>query len=84
MNRRPFRNPRATATPTADSLTAALADLAAARAQADALRRLVAAREEGASALSTAEWRLHLALRRVEALGGLRGAEGSESPLDAA
>ncbi len=69
MNRRPFRNPRATATP--DTLTAAmaaLADLEEARSVERAIRTLVAERKEGASALSTAQWRLHLALRRVDRL----------------
>ncbi len=66
MTRRPFRNPRATATP--DSLTAALADLATARAHADALRRLVTEGAEGASALHTAEYRVNGALERVDRL----------------
>ena len=65
-------------------LAAALAELEEARSTERAVRTLVAERKEGASALSTAEWRLHLALRRVERLGGLRGAEGSEQPPDAA
>ncbi len=80
----PFRSPRTAGTGTDDQLTAALAGLEEARSIERAVRTLVAERKEGASALSTAEWRLHLALRRVERLGGLRGAEGSESPLDAA
>jgi len=65
-------------------LAAALAELEEARSTERAVRTLVAERKEGASALSTAEWRLHLALRRVGRLGGLRGAEGSEQPPDAA
>jgi len=65
-------------------LAAALAELEEARSTERAVRTLVAERKEGAAALSTAEWRLHLALRRVERLGGLRGAEGSEQPPDAA
>ena len=67
MNRRPFRNPRATATP-ADTLTAALADLAQARTTERAVRALVAEQADGAAALSTAEYRVHLALRRVDRL----------------
>ena len=66
MTRRPFRSPRATATP--DSLTAALADLAEARSVERAVRALVAEGEEGAAALSTAEYRVHLALARVDRL----------------
>ncbi len=82
MTRRPFRGPRATTRP--DTLTAALADLEEARSTERAIRTLVAERKEGAATLHAAEYRLNGALRRVEALGGLRGAEGSESPLDAA
>jgi len=67
MNRRPFRNPRATATP-ADSLTAALAALAEARSVERAVRALVAEQTDGAAALSTAQWKLHLALARVDRL----------------
>jgi len=49
-------------------LTTALADLATARADADALRRLVAEGAEGASALHTAEYRVNGALERVDRL----------------
>ena len=66
MNRRPFRNPRATATP--DTLTAAMAALAEARSVERAVRALVAERKEGASALALAEYRVHLALERVDRL----------------
>ncbi len=73
MTRRPFRSPRA-ATP-ADSLAAALADLEEARSVERAIRTLVAERKEGASALSTAEYRLHCALNRVQSLGGMKPPE---------
>jgi len=69
MNRRPFRNPRATATP--DTLTAAmaaLADLEEARSVVRAIRTLVAEHQEGASALAMAEYRVNGALRRVDRL----------------
>ena len=80
----PFRSPRTAGTATDDQLTAALAQLEEARSVVRALRILVSQQKEGASALHAAEYRLNGALRRVEAVGGLRGAEGSESPLDAA
>ena len=66
MTRRPFRSPRAS-TPS-DTLTAALSDVATARTTERAVRALVAEGEEGAAALSTAEYRVHLALRRVDRL----------------
>lgn len=62
----PFRSPRATAPP--DTLTAALADLEEARSVERAIRTLVAERKEGAAALALAEYRVHLALRRVDRL----------------
>lgn len=65
-------------------LAAALAALEEARSIERAIRTLVAEGKEGASALSTAEYRVNGALRRVERLGGLRGAEGAEQPPDAA
>ncbi len=74
MTRLPFRSPRATTTRT-DTLTAALADLEAARSVERAVRTLVAERKEGASALSTAEYRLHCALNRVQSLGGMKPPE---------
>ncbi|MDQ3342186.1 MAG: hypothetical protein M3524_01215 [Actinomycetota bacterium] len=55
MTRRPFRSPRAPTTRTDDTLAAALADLAAARAHADALRRLVAEGDEGAASSASAD-----------------------------
>ncbi len=60
MTRRPFRSPRAATPP--DTLTAALADLEEARSVERAVRALVAEQADGAAALSTAQWRLHLAL----------------------
>ncbi len=66
MTRRPFRSPRAATPP--DTLTAALADLATARTIERAIRTLVAEGEEGAAALALAEYRVHLALRRVDRL----------------
>ena len=66
MNRRPIRNPRATATP--DTLATAMADLAEARSVERAVRALVAERKEGASALALAEYRVNGALRRVDRL----------------
>ena len=66
MTRRPFRSPRPPTPP--DTLAAALADLATARAHADALRRLVTEGAEGAAALHTAEYRVNGALERVNRL----------------
>jgi len=71
----PFRSPRTAATGTDDQLTAALAQLEEARSVVRALRILVSQQKEGASALHAAEYRLHCALNRVEALGGMRPRE---------
>ncbi len=81
MTRRPFRSPRATATRT-DTLTAALAGLEEARSVVRALRILVSQQKEGASALHAAEYRLHCAFNRVEALGGMRPRESAHTHGD--
>ncbi len=71
----PFRRPPAAVTRTDDRLTAALAGLEEARSVVRALRILVSQQKEGASALHAAEYRLHCALNRVEALGGMKPPE---------
>ncbi len=62
----PFRSPRAATPP--DTLTAALSAVAEARSVERAIRTLVAEGEEGAAALALAEYRVHLALQRVDRL----------------
>lgn len=54
----------------ADLLAQAQADVETARAVVDKLRRRVAARQDGAAELHSAEYRLQGALRRLDALGG--------------
>jgi len=49
-------------------LTAALADLAEVRSIERAVRLLVEEKKEGAAALALAEYRVHLALERVDRL----------------
>lgn len=69
MNRSPFRSARAVSTTVdTDPLAEALALLARARENADELRRAVGVGQAPASALTVAEWQLHLALRRVDQL----------------
>ena len=51
-----------------DAMAHALAELATARERTDQMRRLVAERKVGASALHTAESVLNAALRRVDKL----------------
>ncbi len=58
-----------------DPLTAALAELADARADVDLIRRLVATRKAGAAALHVAEYQLNNALNRVKLLGGMPAPE---------
>ncbi len=78
----PFRRPPAAVTRTDDRLTAALAGLEEARSVVRALRILVSQQKEGASALHAAEYRLHCALNRVEALGGMRPRESAHTHGD--
>lgn len=59
-----------------DELGIAHAAVADARELVAAVARRVAVREEGASALHTAEWRLHAALKRLDEL------DGREPPTD--
>lgn len=63
----PFRSARAATQLSHDQqLVEALALLARARDNTDELRRAVAVGRAPASALSVAEWQLHLALKRVD------------------
>lgn len=52
------------------ALDAAYAELETAREQLCKVRQRVALGQEGAAAVSTAEWRVHLARRRLDALTG--------------
>lgn len=68
----PVRNPQPVveAAEPSDLLAQAQADVRAARAVVEATRRRVAARTDGAASLTTAEYRLAGALRRLDSLGG--------------
>jgi hypothetical protein len=63
-------------------LRAAVAELQQARKDRDDLRRMVAERKVGASALHTAEYRLEMARRRVNTL--FNSDADDHEPLDAA
>lgn len=67
--------------PLAVQMARAVAEVGKARLRVDSLRGQVARREAGASSLTTAEWQLQQALRRVDEL---RSQADYGPPLDAA